>query len=381
MIRFPNCKINIGLSVEEKRADGYHNIETVFYPLAVEDALEAVPSPDGQTGLYVSGNCMTSVRHEGNVIASEAKQSRANAVGGVSKVFFTAKCAREAQGANAVIPAKAKISQNKSANGEIAGQARNDGYTRNDSYAFNDGKRNISHNLNSIDSGLLRYARNDGTSHYSLLTTHYPDASDNLVLKSYTLLSQHFPLPPVHFHLHKVIPTEAGLGGGSSDAACTLKMMDEMFQLSLSKEQLHDFAGQLGADCPFFIDNIPVFATGKGEVFQKIELDLSGYKILVIKPPCSVGTKEAYSNIVPKKVKYPLSEAIKRPVSEWKNLIFNDFETFAFAKHPEIKDIKDTLYEHGALYAAMSGSGSAVYGIFDRMPQISFPENYTIFQI
>ena len=293
MIRFPNCKINIGLSVVEKRTDGYHNIETVFYPLAVEDALEVVPSPDNETTLHLSWN-------------------------GVSKVSFTAKCAREAQGAqraNAVIPAKAEI------------------------------------------------------------------PPDNLVIQAYTLLSRHFPLPPLHFHLHKVIPTEAGLGGGSSDAACTLKMMDEMFKLSLSKQQLHGFAEQLGADCPFFIENIPVFAIGKGELFQKIELDLSGYKILVIKPPCSVGTKEAYSNIVPQKAKYPLSEAVKQPVSEWKNMIFNDFEPFAFTKHPEIRNIKETLYAHGALYAAMSGSGSAVYGIFDRMPQISFPKNYTTFQI
>jgi 4-diphosphocytidyl-2-C-methyl-D-erythritol kinase len=142
-------------------------------------------------------------------------------------------------------------------------------------------------------------------------------------------------------------------------------MMDEMFDLHLSKQQLLDFAEQLGADCPFFIENTPVFATGKGNVFQKIELNLSQYKILLVKPSCSVSTKEAYENIVPEKAQYSLLEALKQPISEWKNLIFNDFEPFAFEKYPEIKDIKEKFYENGALYASMSGSGSAVYGIFE----------------
>jgi len=294
MIRFPNCKINIGLSVVEKRADGYHNIETVFYPLAVEDALEIVPASDGNS-LHVTRYTL----------------------------LFQHK--------PPLVPPKGEKAENTEVH-------------RENSQLFGNGE-------------------------------------DNLVIQAYKLLLRHFPLPPLHFHLHKVIPIEAGLGGGSSDAACTLKMLNEMFKLSLSKQQLHDFAEQLGADCPFFIENIPVFATGKGEVLQKIELDLSSYKILIVKPPCSVSTKEAYGNIVPQKAKYPLPEAIKQPLSEWKNLIFNDFEPFAFAKHPEIKHIKATLYDHGALYASMSGSGSAVYGIFDRMPNISFSENYTIFQI
>jgi 4-diphosphocytidyl-2-C-methyl-D-erythritol kinase len=267
MIRFPNGKINIGLSVVEKRPDGYHNIETVFYPIALEDALEIVPSPDNNTKLHLSG------------------------------------------------------------------------------------------------------------------TTLHGDESDNLVIKTYALLSQHFPLPPLHFYLHKVIPSEAGLGGGSSNAACALKMMDEMFNLSLSKQQLHDFAEQLGADCPFFIENIPVFASGKGNIFQNIELNLSPYKILLVKPPCSVSAKEAYDNIVPQKAICFLPEAITQPISEWKNLLFNDFEPFVFKKHPEIQHIKKTLYEDGALYASMSGSGSAVYGIFNEIPIISFSEYYTTFQI
>ena len=267
MIFFPNAKINIGLSVVEKRPDGYHNIETVFYPVAVEDALEILPSPDNQTRLHLSGM-------------------------------------------------------------ELHGKE-----------------------------------------------------SDNLVIKAYNLLAQHFPLPPLHFYLHKVIPSGAGLGGGSSDAACTLKMLNDKLKLSLSIQQLHGFAAQLGADCPFFIENTPVFATGKGDIFQNIALDLSSYKMLVVKPPCSVETAEAYHHIVPKKASCVLSEAVKKPVSEWKNLIFNDFEDFAFKKHPEIQTIKTTLYEHGALYASMSGSGSAVYGIFDHIPTISFSDNYKTFQI
>jgi len=267
MIRFPNGKINIGLSVVEKRPDGYHNIETVFYPISLEDALEILPSPTLDTQLHLSGTILS-----GN-------------------------------------------------------------------------------------------------------------ESENLVLKAYTLLAQQFQLPPLHFYLHKIIPPEAGLGGGSSNAAFALKMIDEMFGLALSKEQLHDFAEKLGADCPFFIENSPVFASGKGDVFQKIALDLSPYTLLVVKPPCSVSTKEAYNNIVPKQARCFLLEAVKQPITEWKNLIFNDFEPFAFKKHPEIQHIKETLYEQGALYASMSGSGSAVYGIFHQIPSISFSKDYKTFQI
>jgi len=267
MIRFPNGKINIGLSVVEKRPDGYHNIETVFYPLAIEDALEIVPAPDNNTRLHLSG------------------------------------------------------------------------------------------------------------------TTLLGNESENLVLKAYNMLAQQFQLSPLHFYLHKIIPPEAGLGGGSSNAACALTMLNEMFNLSLSKEQLHDFAEKLGADCPFFIENTPVFASGKGTVFQSVALDISAYKFLVVKPSCSVSTKEAYSNIVPKKAPCPLSEAIKQPIHEWRDLIFNDFEPFAFKKHPQIQHIKETLYENGAIYASMSGSGSAVYGIFNEIPTVSFSKKYITFQI
>jgi 4-diphosphocytidyl-2-C-methyl-D-erythritol kinase len=378
MIRFPNGKINIGLSVVEKRPDGYHNIETIFYPLAVEDALEIVPSPDNQTKLHLSGCCIGHhckddgkdeiprfARNDGsffeerdhlksqNILTAKTQREKRKVRNAVDLQYFSFASFAKNLCASAV-KKTFKAAHSTSLVSEVA----------------------------VIPNGAKRNEKSGASSKQVIAGQATNDiAKDNLVIRAYNLLSQHFQLPPLHFHLHKIIPPEAGLGGGSSDAAYTLKMLDEMFQLSLSKKQLHGFAEQLGADCPFFIENIPVFATGTGNIFQNIELDLSPYKILIVKPLCSVNTKEAYNNIVPRKANCFLPEAIKQPISEWKNLIFNDFEHFVFKKHPEIQAIKTTLYEKGALYASMSGSGSAVYGIFDQMPQISFSKDYITFQI
>jgi len=194
------------------------------------------------------------------------------------------------------------------------------------------------------------------------------DNADNLVLKAYRMLQTDFELPPVHFHLHKVIPTGAGLGGGSSDAAFALRMMNDYFQLQLSSQELMKYAAKLGADCAFFIQNKPSFATGIGDQLNEIKLDLSGYNLLIAKPSFSVNTSEAYSGIVPHKPTFNLKETGEIPVEKWKDFVVNDFEKSVFKKYPEIEKLKNSMYQMGATYASMSGSGSAVFGLFRHSP-------------
>jgi 4-diphosphocytidyl-2-C-methyl-D-erythritol kinase len=254
MIVFPNAKINIGLNVVSKRADGFHNLETIFYPVKLADALEIVDSD--KTELSVSG-----------------------------------------------IP---------------------------------------------ID-GILE---------------------DNLVLKAYHLLKKDYNLPALKFHLHKVIPFGAGLGGGSSDAAFTLKMLNDYFKLGLTFGQLTKYAAQIGSDCTFFISNKPAFATGVGDQLQGITLTLSEFKIIIVKPSFSVSTPEAYKDVTPAKPRFSLKEINLIPITDWREVVVNDFEKNIFEKYPEIRDIKETLYDMGAVYASMSGSGSSVFGIFRHLPVI-----------
>ena len=251
MICFPNCKINIGLNIIEKRSDGFHNIESVFYPINLCDVLEIVISEDdfsfSQSGIEIPGN-----------------------------------------------------------------------------------------------------------------------SNNNLCVKAYQLLSNDFDLRPVKIHLHKNIPFGAGLGGGSADAAFTIKSINQLFSLNLSIQKMQEYAIQLGSDCAFFIENKSVFAKGKGEIFEEIDCNLSGHFISVIKPPISVSTQEAYQNVIPFKKDISLKESIYKPVSEWKNFIENDFEKSVFLKSPDLLEIKNKLYSLGAIYASMSGSGSSLYGIFDK---------------
>ena len=188
---------------------------------------------------------------------------------------------------------------------------------------------------------------------------------DNLVTKAYRLLEKDFDISPVNVHLHKHIPTGAGLGGGSADAAFMIKALNEKFSLGMSEDKMEDYASRLGADCPFFIKDTPVFATGIGNEFHPIDLSLKGKNIILVKPDTFVSTADAYRDVKPCKPETPLTELLKAPVTEWKDNVINDFEASVFRKYPEIAAIKDRLYDIGAEYASMSGSGSAVYGIFD----------------
>lgn len=252
MITFPNAKINIGLNVVEKRPDGYHDIETVFYPINLQDALEV------------------------NLLE------------------------------NSDLPYRLRVSG----------------------------------------------------------TTLDGSPEDNLVVKAYNLLKGIHHLPPVDIRLFKHIPTGAGLGGGSSDCAFMIKILNEKFRLGLGIEEMEGYATRLGADCAFFIQNQPVFATGTGNVFERIGLSLSDYRLVLIKPDISVSTREAYAHIRPHHPENSLKELIKQPVDTWKDNIVNDFEKSVFQTHPEIAAIKDKLYDIGAVYASMTGSGSAVFGLF-----------------
>lgn len=254
MLGFPNAKINIGLNIVSKRPDGYHNLETIFFPVKLADVLEFNEAPT--TRMTISGL--------------------------------------------------------------------------------------------QIDA----------------------DSNDNLVMKAYHLLKDKYSLPPLHFHLHKIIPFGAGLGGGSSDAAFTLKMLNDHFKLGISENELVKFASQIGADCPFFIKNQPAFAEGIGDQLKPIEINLEQYRIILLKPNFSISTPEAYRNVIPRKPSYNLSEIADLPVEKWKDSVVNDFEDALFPSYPILQELKDLLYSAGAVYASMSGSGSALYGIFKESPEL-----------
>ena len=250
MITFPNAKINLGLNIVERRPDGYHNIETVFFPIPLTDVLEIVPA-DSETSLTCYGN-------------------------GVD-------CPPE----------------------------------------------------------------------------------KNLVMKAYRLLQERYSLPPVAMHLYKHIPDGAGLGGGSSDAAHALMMLNSMFDLGISDTDLAAMAASLGADCAFFIYNRPMMATGIGDVLSPIEANLKGKTLLLVKPPVGVDTRTAYSRVVPAAPTVSLPDTIALPIETWDGLLVNDFEPSVFAALPQLWLIKARLIDAGAQYAAMSGSGSTIFGIFN----------------
>lgn len=186
----------------------------------------------------------------------------------------------------------------------------------------------------------------------------------NLCIKAFRLLQKDFGISNVEIFLTKGIPSGAGLGGGSADAAFTLKLLRDIFQLPVNEEKMIEYALQLGSDVPFFLLNQPAYATGRGEVMTPVDLDLTGYRLKIVKPDVQVSTKEAYAGITPKESDLFLPDVLQRDVKEWDGLVMNDFEESVFSKHPELREIKRTLYEEGALYASMSGSGSALFGLF-----------------
>lgn len=258
MVVFPNCKINLGLNIIRKRSDGFHDIESIFFPLKMYDAVETIQ-----------------------------------------------------------------------------------------------------------DTGYLVRFTSTG-----LVINGEPE--DNLCIKAYQLLKKDFPqLPPLQLHLHKTIPIAAGLGGGSADAAFTLKMLNQKFDLGLSTEKLLEYALESGSDVPFFIINKPCLASGRGEILEKIDLDLSSLKFVLVYPGIPVSTSRAFSEIIPSKPRKPIRQIIQQGIATWKEELKNDFEEIIFKQHSEIKRIKEELYEAGALYASMTGSGSTVYGIFKKNASIS----------
>ncbi len=195
---------------------------------------------------------------------------------------------------------------------------------------------------------------------------------DNLCVKAYRLLSAEKPIPPVHIHLHKVTPMGAGLGGGSANAAFFIRLMNEKFALGMDDATIRTRAAKLGSDCPFFVSNEPAFVQGRGDVFEAIGLSLKGYHIALVCPPIHINTAEAYSGIVPRQPDVTLPEFIlNNDPGKWKEELKNDFEPSVFQKYPAVREIKERLYSFGAAYASMSGSGSAVYGIFERKKDLS----------
>jgi len=204
---------------------------------------------------------------------------------------------------------------------------------------------------------------------------------DNLCFKAYQLLKIDFPqLPAIKMHLHKTIPPGAGLGGGSTDGAFMLKLLNEKFDLGLSTEQLLSYAVQLGSDCPFFIINKPCFATGRGEILEPFQLDLSAYRFIIVNPGIHINTNEAFSLLTPAVPSKPIKKIIQQPIATWKEELKNDFEAPVFRKYSEIKTIKEKLYKATAIYASMTGSGSTVYGVFEKNlnANLKFPANYFV---
>ncbi len=270
VVHFSNCKINIGLEVLQKRTDGFHNLQTIFYPLPIFDA--------------------------GEIIEAHSLQ------------------------------------------------------------------------VNDVDLTMTG------------LVIDIP-AEENICVKAYQLLKKDFPcLPKIKMHLHKTIPTGAGLGGGSANGATALLLLQKKFNLDITTKKLAEYALQLGSDCPFFITNKPCIATGRGEIIEEIDLGLSNYTIVIVNPGIHVNTQWAFSKICPSSEKISFKQLIKTPVTDWQHHFKNDFEEPVFAAHPEIANIKKELLQKGAVYASMTGSGSTVYGIFEKekIPVLDFPAHYFV---
>ena len=205
---------------------------------------------------------------------------------------------------------------------------------------------------------------------------------ENLCLKIYTKIKEDYKIPPVHIHLHKNIPIGAGLGGGSADAAFTLKMLNNLFDLKLSDEKMEDYIRPLGSDCAFFIQNKPVLAINKGDIFEKVSMNMIGKFLVLIYPGIHISTKEAYAGVLPGKQGDAIKDITSDKIQNWKGQLRNDFEKSVFIKYPQLSLLKKKLYKLGAFYSSMTGSGSAVYGIFEKKIDVEgiFPDEYKIFK-
>ncbi len=230
----------------------------------------------------------------------------------------------------------------------------------------NDGFHNLStcfYPINVCD--VLEIIKNDTFKFEATGIPIYSTVEQNLIVKAYRLLQQDFKqIGNVSIHLHKNIPTGAGVGGGSANASYALTLLNDLFSLQLSTEQLLSYAAILGSDCPFFIHNKPCIASGRGELLQPFQLDLSDYYLLLVFPKAHVSTKDAFANIIPKQPQYNIAHILQQPIETWQHQLTNDFETTVFVKYPELLAIKNKLYDNKALYASMSGSGSSIYGIY-----------------
>lgn len=203
------------------------------------------------------------------------------------------------------------------------------------------------------------------------------NSDSNLCVKAYQLLKTDFKLPNIKLHLHKNIPMGAGLGGGSADAAFMLTLLNQKFNLNIKNNVLENYARKLGSDCAFFVENTPKFATEKGDIFQPINLNLKNFYLVVVYPNVHVSTADAYAGVKPRNSSNNLHDALQKPIQTWKNSVENDFEITVFKKHPLLSELKNYFYQKGAIYAAMSGSGSAVFGVFENETKISFEKSHT----
>lgn len=301
MITNPNVKINLGLNVLRKREDGFHDLETLFVPYyGINDTLEIVVGDD-----YSRTSAALFAKYGSQVPASQGSVKPEGVFGVETE--------------ESVAP---KIVQGISEDGKL----------------------------------MITIARAEGVDW---------DPLKDLTAKAYFILAEEFKMPPVKIFLEKTSPVGAGLGGGSADAAFALKMLNELCSLNLSEQQLAGYAARLGSDCAFFIYNRPMIGEGRGEILTEYEIDLAGYDIQVITPAgIAVSTKDAYSGIRPALPEVPLREALARPVDQWAGVLVNDFEETVFAKYPALEAIKRSLYDCGAVYASMSGSGSALFAIY-----------------
>ena len=302
MITKPNVKINLGLNVLFKREDGFHELDTLFVPyFGINDTLEIIVGDD-----YSRTSAALFAKYGAGAVAPKQGSEKPEGVFGVERQESEAP----------------KLVQGISEDGKL----------------------------------MITIAREEGVDW---------DPLKDLCAKAYYILAEDFTLPPVKIYLEKTSPVGAGLGGGSADAAFALKMLDELCELGLSEQQLAAYAARLGSDCAFFIYNRPMRGQGRGEILTPYDLDMSGHTIQVVTPAgIAVSTKDAYGGIKPHIPELSLTDILSKPIEEWDGLLVNDFEETVFAKYPELAAIKRSLYECGAVYASMSGSGSALFAIY-----------------